>query len=223
MKKTDALSELRRRAEQIGIGELLTPEVEAGTRVVTYKAGQTVMVAGDEIRQVLILVEGILQVYSISEKGKLGIVAHSIPPQMLGDIEYMQGLNALHNVQAETDVVFISFPIDIVRRYLSLNIAFYRLICNNLIEKLYSTSEAYSRSLLYPAQNRFARYVLERMNGERLVYFKSGEAAEFLGITPRHMSRIITIMEKDGILCRERAKMLRVLDPERLMALTDLF
>ncbi|MBQ9330998.1 MAG: Crp/Fnr family transcriptional regulator [Oscillibacter sp.] len=223
MKKTDALSELRRCAKQIGAEELLTPEVEAGARVVRYAAGQTVMVAGDEIRQVLILVEGVLQVYSISEKGKLGIVAHAVPPQLLGDIEYMQGLNALHSVQTETDAVLISFPIALVRQHLSHSIAFYRLICNNLIEKLYRTSGAYSRSLLYPAQNRFARYVLERMDDAHTVHLKSSEAAEFLGITPRHMSRIITAMEKGGILCRDRAKTLRVLDPARLSALTDLF
>ena len=222
MKETRVQSRLRRYAAKIGAEELLTPEVEAGAHLAVYKAGQSVMAAGDEIHQVLVLAEGVCLIYSISERGKLGIVAHSTPPQMLGDIEYMQGLRALHSVQAETDVVFISFPISIVRQYLSHNIAFYRLICNNLIGKLYHTSGAYSRSLLYPARNRVARYILERAGREGLVSFRTSEAADALGITPRHISRIITSMEQEDILRRERPKVLRITNPEALTVLADL-
>lgn len=216
-------TKLRQYAAKIGAEDLLTPEVEAGACLVTYDAGETIMDTGEDIRQILILVEGVFRVYSISEKGKLGVVARSSPPQMLGDIEYMQDLNALHSVQAETRATLISFPIEDVRRYLSGNIAFYRMICNNLIEKLYNTSGAYSKALLYPSKNRLAGYLLERLDGDGCVYFRANEASEHLGITPRHMSRLITAMEREGILCRDRAKTLRILDLNTLTKLADYF
>lgn len=214
---------LRQYAAKIGAEELLTPEVEVRARMVTCEAGQTVMEIGEEIHRLQILVEGYLTVYSISEAGKLCIVGHIGPPQMLGDIEYMQGVSSLHSVRAETHAVLLSFPIEDVHQYLSRNIAFYRLMCNNLIDKLYSTSSAYAKNLLYPAKNRFARYLLERVDETGAIHFSAKAASEYLGITARHMSRLITEMEQEGLLCRKKARILQILDREGLTVLTDLF
>jgi CRP-like cAMP-binding protein len=222
MQSEHNLARLRQYAERLGFTDMLTPEVEAGARIVTYQAGQMIMETGDAIHHILILVEGSLRVYSISERGKLGIVALAKPPQLLGDIEYMQEVNALHSVRAETKATLISFPIADVQNYLSGSITFYRMICNNLIDKLYKTSGDYSRTLLYPAKNLFARYLLDRMDSECLVRFSASEASQNLGITPRHMSRLITALEQDQILRRERTKVLRILAPDALEELTYL-
>lgn len=216
----DATS-LQKYAKQFGMEDILTDEVRANTRLVFYPAGEMLMQTGDVIEQMLFLVEGTLRVYSLSENGKLGIVALAEPPQMLGDIEHIRGVNALHSVMADTDATLIAIPIADVHKHLSSNIAFYRMICNNLVEKLYKTSGEYSRALLYPAKNRFARYLLDRMDDKCLVRFSSGEAAQNLGITARHMSRLISELEREGILCREKPKTLRVMSTEALLTLSN--
>ncbi len=212
---------LRSYAAQYDMEEILTAEVRANARLVCHAQGEMIMETGDDISQILFLVEGTLRVYSLSENGKLGIVALARPPQMLGDIEYIRGVGALHSVRAETDATLIGIPIADVQKYLSSNISFYRMICNNLVEKLYQTSGEYSRALLYPAKNRFARYLLDRMDEDNLVRFSSGEAAQNLGITARHMSRLISALEREQILCRQKPKTLRILRPESLFALSN--
>lgn len=212
---------MQRYIDRFALQEIITPELQKSARLVSYRSGQLVMRSGNPIQEILILVEGALRVYSISEDGKLGIVALAEPPQMLGDIEYIQGIDSLHSVEAETRATLISIPLTDVQAHLSSNVAFYRMICNNLVSKLYKTSSEYSRALLYPAKNRFASYLLDRMNADGIVVLNAGEAAQNLGITTRHMSRIITAMEQDQILCRKKAKTLQILNHDALNALTN--
>ena len=127
-------------ARKAELEALLTPEVLPNAKVVIYPAGRSIMVAGDPIHQIQFLIEGTLCVYSIAGNGKQGIVARVGPPQILGDIEYIQNVHALHSVKAESAAALLCIPIADVKKYLSENIIFYRLICANLIQKLYETS-----------------------------------------------------------------------------------
>lgn len=91
-------------------------------------------------------------------EGKLAVIAEARPPYLLGDIEYMQNRPVLHDVYAKGAVRLISVPVYAFGGEMeSLN--FYRLVCSSLMRKLYNTSSAYSRALLYPAWPRICRRI----------------------------------------------------------------
>ena len=168
------------------------------------------MAAGEEVRSLLILVSGAASISSLSPEGKFAVIAEAQPPHLLGDIEYLQNRPVLHDVHAKGPAALISVPAGALNGDMeSLN--FYRLVCRNLMRKLYNTSSAYSRALLYPAKNRLAAYLLENAVDGR-VYAVAG----ILGITPRHLSRLLSSFRVAGILQPCGAKTYELRNIERL-------
>ncbi len=211
--RTDCNPEhIRKAAASLDAETLLTPEVLRNTRIISYDPGETVMSSGEAVTSVSVLLRGSLRIYSISENGKLATVAVANPPQMFGDIEFLKGYETLHYVVAETRAATLSFSLSDVRAYLSEQVAFYRLICNNLIEKLYSTSSNYSKVLLYNTRKLLARQLLQHCDSEGVVLCKSKDLAEHLGVTPRHISRLITELERQGAISRVCGRRLQVTD-----------
>lgn len=204
-------------AASLGGEDLLQPEVLRNTRISVYEAGETVMSSGDPVESVSVLFRGTVRICSMSENGKLVTVAVAKPPQMFGDIEFLQGHDALHSVVAETKAELLCFALRDVQRYLSGNVTFYRMICNNLIEKLYNTSYNYSRTLQYDTRTLLAQRILQNCDENGMVRCKSKELAEHLGVTPRHISRLITELEREGALSRMDGRQLRIADRQRLL------
>ena len=203
--------------ELIGAGDFFTPELIAGARLLEYGPGECIMAAGGEVRSLMVLVSGAARICSLSPEGRLAVIAEAQPPHLLGDIEYLQNRPVLHDVRAKGTAVLISVPAGALSGDMeSLN--FYRLVCRNLMRRLYNTSSAYSRALLYPARNRLAAYLLENAVEGR-VYMKGRATAGSLGITPRHLSRLLGDFRRAGILRPEGPKTYRLCDTDRLKKL----
>ena len=211
---------IRRAAASLGGESLLQPEVLRNTRIAVYEAGEAVRSSGDPVTSVSVLFRGTMRIYSVSENGKLVTVAIAKPPQMFGDIEFLQGRDTLHSVVAETRAELLCFALSDVQHYLSENVVFYRMICNNLIEKLYNTSYNYSKVLQYDTRTLRAQRILQNCDENGMVCCKSKELAEYLGVTPRHISRLITELEQEGALSREDGRRLRVADRQQLLRYT---
>ena len=203
---------IRWAAASLGVESLMQPEVLRNTRIAVYEAEETVMSSGDPVTSVSVLLRGTMRIYSVSENGKLVTVAIAKPPQMFGDIEFLQGHDTLHSVVTETRAELLCFSLGDVRNYLSENVGFYRMICNNLIEKLYNTSYNYSKMLQYDTRTLLAQRILQNCDENGTVCCKNKELAEYLGVTPRHISRLITELEQEGVLSREGGRRLRVTD-----------
>ena len=172
------------------------------------------MPAGKEVRSLLILVSGAASISSLSPEGKFAVIAEAQPPHLLGDIEYLQNRPVLHDVHAKGPAALLSVPAGALNGDMeSLN--FYRLVCRNLMRKLYNTSSAYSRALLYPATNRLAAYLLENAVDGR-VHIKGRAVAGILGITPRRLSRLLSSFRVAGILQPCGAKTYELRNIERL-------
>lgn len=175
---------IRWAAASLGVESLMQPEVLRNTRIAVYEAEETVMSSGDPVTSVSVLLRGTMRIYSVSENGKLVTVAIAKPPQMFGDIEFLQGHDTLHSVVTETRAELLCFSLGDVRNYLSENVAFYRMICNNLIEKLYNTSYNYSKMLQYDTRTLLAQRILQNCDENGTVCCKNKELAEYLGLHP---------------------------------------
>ena len=203
--------------ELIGAGDFFTPELIAEARLLEYGPGECIMAAGGEVRSLMVLVSGAARICSLSPEGRLAVIAEAQPPHLLGDIEYLQNRPVLHDVRAKGTGVLISVPAGALSGDMeSLN--FYRLVCRNLMRRLYNTSSAYSRALLYPARNRLAAYLLENAVEGR-VYMKGRAVAGSLGITPRHLSRLLGDFRRAGILRPDGPKTYRLCNTDRLKKL----
>ena len=221
MRVDSSSKRIRQVAASLGIESLLRPEVLRNTRITTYEPGETVMFSGDPVTEVSVLFEGIMQICSVSENGKLVTVAVSRPPQMFGDIEFLQGHSTLHSVVAKTKASLLSFAWEDVQLYLAEDVVFYRMICNNLITKLYDTSYNYPNLLQHSTKTLLAQRLAQNCDAEGLVLCKCKELAEYLGVTPRHISRLITELEQEGAVMREGSRRIRICSWEKLLEFTE--
>ena len=210
------MSEVFDALARLGAAALYRPEGAQQLSLLRVPAGQAICRSGEAVRALLLLSEGRVNVLSISAEGQYGSISHSEPPRLLGDIEFFNGKPFLHTVVTEKDAVFVRFPMDYVNQYLSDSAEFYRYLCRNLMDKLYSTSFSYSRALTQPAKNRLAGWILAHAAPDGTVRIVGIQAAEDIGITPRHVSRLLGALEAEGLLCRCAAKTFRIPDPPTL-------
>lgn len=201
----------------IGAEGFFTPELTQRARLLEYEPGEQIMTEGGEVRSLMILVSGTARISSLSPEGKLAVIAEARPPHLLGDIEYLQNRPVLHDVYAKGAVRLISVPVYALGGEMeSLN--FYRLVCSSLMRKLYNTSPAYSRALLYPAKNRLAAYLLEN-SVDCKVYMRGRAVAGLPGVTPRHLSRLPGDFRRSGVLKPCGTNTYELCDVDRLTAL----
>ena len=66
--------------------------------------------------------------------------------------------------------------------------------------------------LQYDTRTLLAQRILQNCDENGTVCCKNKELAEYLGVTPRHISRLITELEQEGVLSREGGRRLRVTD-----------
>lgn len=175
-------------------------------------AGRAVCRSGEPVEAMLLLVRGRLNVRALSAQGQYGSISHARPPHLIGDLELLQHRPFLHTVVAETEALFVRFPLDYVQRHLLQEPAFYRFLCLHLANKLYATSLFYSRTLTEPAIHRFAAWLLARAQEDGAVRVVGVQAAEDLGVTPRHISRMLRTLTDSGTLVRSGAKCFRIAD-----------
>ncbi len=209
-------AELKYYIKRIAAEELFEGDLQNEVTLEIYDPGEKLMVAGEPLRSFMILVEGTTRICAVSEEGKQVLVAEAVPPQMLGDIEFMDNEKTLHSVFAKDRVKTITISARALEEKFADSLNFYRFICANLMRKLYETSGAYSGSLLYDAKTRLINYLLSQGRDGEEFAFPVEITAELLGITSRHLSRLITELCELGAIERRPHRSLRILDREKL-------
>jgi CRP/FNR family cyclic AMP-dependent transcriptional regulator len=83
-----------------------------------YKAGEVIIHEGEENRDLYVLSEGTLEV-SVSDKSKKIVVSEINPPEILGEISFLNGSPRTATVSAKTDVEMFILSYKKVRQELS--------------------------------------------------------------------------------------------------------
>lgn len=96
---------------------------------------------------------------------------------------------------------------------------FLRQLCLFLSKKALRNTAVYSKSQAYPLENRLAAFIFTAATGG--VYReKHTEAAEFLGVSYRHLLYVLADFVKKGILTKNKSGYL-ITDSQALHDLAD--
>lgn len=204
--------DIQNEAASLGIESILTPTILCNTRIMSFQRGESIMTSGEPVEFVSVLLCGLARICSVSEDGRQVTVDTVGPNQLLGDIECLKRTSALHNVVAETEVKLLSFAIEDVKSHLLNEPIFYRLICDNLIEKLYHTSGNYAKLLKYDTKQLLIHYMLENCDKNGRILCKYKDLAELCGVTQRHISRLVSELMAEGFITRESQRRLKIID-----------
>lgn len=220
---TDELNLTKKILKTLSYDHIFSDDVLQKASLLSLPTKEQLFFSGDNYDALYCILKGKAFVTSYSESGSKIIVDTLPPGTFFGDIElYSFNYHSLHNVVAVPNTTVLKFPLQIVKSTLNKDIKFLNFMCQKLTEKLLVTSSNYSTSLLLSAKNKLARYLLNQLelNQSTTFNFSIKGISEVLGSSDRHIRRLMTELETEGILVRSRSTV-TLLNIERIHSLIN--
>ncbi|MGN7453593.1 Crp/Fnr family transcriptional regulator [Paenibacillus pasadenensis] len=218
---------IRRHLLELGLGEAIPPELARRASLVTAEPGEAIVRQGGRSDSLLLLAAGKIKVYTTTPDGKSLILSFLGPPEMLGDIEYVQrGLELMNTVEAVTPATLIRIPYREADRLAADHAPFLRFLLGVITRKFQMKNNSLSFNLLYPVEVRLASYLLSVCGAEdgresaRLEAGALRDAANLIGTSYRHLNRVLLQFARDGLIERARSS-IAVRDRDALAALAQ--
>lgn len=170
-----------------------------------YKDGEYLCYAGDAIESFSIIVQGKCKVMPNSQEGKVIILDYLEPVSFNGDIELLNDCAALYHVSAVELTTVIVIPKTVFFQTVMVNQEFLKIMCEKFAKKLYISSNNCSQTMLYPVKYRLCKLLLEQIRLQKTVEvkLKNTEISQKLGISERHVRRVLKEMEIAGLVMRK--------------------
>jgi len=192
----------------------------------TFDRGERILEQGQVSQHLYVLVEGKLKVHTTSAEGRtLVLLSFKQPLEVIGDIEYFQGIEVLNTVEAVSAVCMIGLRYDLLDRYGRGHAPFLQFLLDILTRKFIRKSHSLSFNLMYPVEVRFASYLLsvcldeaEEQPGGQVHTVSLVDAANLIGTSYRHLNRVVQQLCADGLIERETGR-IRIKDRKRLQVL----
>lgn len=189
-----------------------------------FDQGEFICSQGDTSEYLYVLVKGKVKVYNTSAEGKTLILSFKTPLEVIGDIEYVQGINIINTVEAVSPVHMIGVHHRRLKKYGSDYAPLLQFLLDIITEKFHLKTVSMSFNLLYPVEVRLASYLLsvsfddsDSLNtGQLRISIK--DAANLIGTSYRHLNRVISQFCTEGLIERHKGFIL-VKDREGLGAL----
>lgn len=173
-------------------------------RPVRFQAGDVVVRQGFLGEHLYLIVKGSAYVRFYTAEGKFLAMRHSTAASagFIGDLELALGVREFQNtVTAETDLLCLAMPYRTLEVRFLTDIRFSNRIAQIMavrdLESLKSRAAA-----LGTGEQRLCAYLLEESSGgvfrEPLTH-----TAAVLGVSYRHLLRILSLLQKDGLLKKE--------------------
>lgn len=220
MKIIEDHSLLRSKLEEYELTQIFNDNKPRPFVLQAYKEGEIILREGEEMKQLLYLVEGRVKATSSVETGKSLLLRFNHPLALVGDLELVRHTRVQSQITAVTACLFIALPFEYIYKHEMSNPAFLQDLLHHLSYKLQTLTTASRVNLLSSVENRLASYLLSISTpgnefGTELQTGNIGEMADLLGTTHRHLNRILHDLTEKGIIEKTR-RHLRIVDYEKL-------
>jgi CRP-like cAMP-binding protein len=186
-------------------------------RVAVFERGERLSRLGEPIGALYYLISGTAKISMAHLDGRQSILQFIGAGDYVGDLTLLGVEDTPKDVEALCTCVTVALPLEWYHMVLLSDAAFLRQLCEYLARKLLGRSERLTQNLNYPFKNRLAALILAAAR-DGLYLEKHAEAAEYLGVTYRHLLYTLAQLRDEGILIRDK-KGYRILDRPKLEAL----
>ena len=163
----------------------------------------------------MIVVSGKAKVCTSAPSGKDLVLAYYLSSGLIGDVELMSNTTyATASVITLSPFEVIIVPFQDDQDSIFKNLTFMTTLARGLSENLINSSHNYTSNALYSGEQRLCTYILQ---GSYKNYFFDNltDVAATIGISYRHLLRLLNKLCDDGILKREKRKF-QITDMEQL-------
>lgn len=188
---------------------------QATCEVRTFQSGETIFEQGVEYPYIMIVVSGKAKVCTSAPSGKDLVLAYYLSSGLIGDVELMSNTTyATASVITLSPFECIVVPFHDNHDSIFQNLAFMTALAKGLSENLINSSHNYTSNALYSGEQRLSSYILKGAYKEHF-FDNLTDVAATIGISYRHLLRLLNKLCNDGILKKEK-KGFQILDKEQL-------
>ncbi|MCI8854186.1 MAG: transcriptional regulator YeiL [Lachnospiraceae bacterium] len=169
------------------------------TAVVEFEPEELILGKNEKPERLFYLFEGRAKVFLADEHGRISPIDFVESPSFLGELEWIGARERAQCVCALTRCRCFSISLSECQEAMLQDVRFLQKLCLFLGNKTRRMSENYVRNQSYPLMNRLATFILLTMHHGTYTE-KHTEAAEYLGVTYRHLLYVLADFRKRGIL-----------------------
>ncbi len=169
---------------------------------------------GEPSPYLLFMVKGKVVYYSISEAGNTIIFGSSKSFKVFGEASSIWNEIPENSVKAIAPTYCLAINLNNFRELLLNDIDFLRHICKILSTRLKNANKSYAFYLSTNAENRLASFILQNQQ-DNIFQTSLTSTSEIIGVSYRHLQRVISSFCEKGILKKEKRKYL-ILNKEKL-------
>lgn len=188
---------------------------QAEIELLTYKKGEVILREGFPMKELLVVSSGKAKVYASAENGRDLLLSYYVADGIVGDVELMLGdYTASTTMVALTEFRCIALPFEQWSERLRANLIFMNHIGHALATKLIRSSNKGVATALHDGEKRLCTYILDEAHDDVLEE-QLTNVASAIGISYRHVLRILKVLCEEGILSKEK-RGYRIMDRTRL-------
>lgn len=219
MKVITEKSIIRSYEERFPLYDFFSFDISPYVRLVEFQPDDMILNDNEALEYLFFLADGRAKLYLTHANGKISLVNFIDSPCFLGEMELFGAQERTNAVKAITLCRCFAISLRECKRYIINDIRFLKRICLSLGKKALANTDNYSRNQAYPLKNRLASYIL--LTSHNGMYAeRHTEAAEYLGVTYRHLLYVMAEFVKDHILEKTEAGY-RIIDRDSLVSLAE--
>lgn len=203
--------------EQLGLSEILPQRLRGMLQLQIFRKNEYVVRSDHRPQGISVLISGKVQVMPLSEDGTEIILNYLYPLDVIGDMEILLSTGYIYSVRASMRTAALFLPLSVVTELMENSPPFLRFMLHALNAKVMIFSKYSSHSRFYGTKCSFCRFLYEqklRLNSD-LIPILMKQAAIYIGISERHLRRIVREMEEEGLI-EKLPRQIRILDPKAL-------
>lgn len=175
------------------------------TRFFSFEPGEVLLREGEQPAWLFYLVEGSTKTCLTHANGKVSIINFIHAPYFIGEMELLGAQTEANGVTALCECLCLALPAAGYRDLLLNDVRLLRALCLQLGKRASSNTRMYTRNQAYPLENRLAAFIVTTAH-EGIYSERHTEAAEYLGVSYRHLLYVLAGWAKRGILEKEGRK-----------------
>ena len=187
-------------------------------QVKTVKGNTVLMKQGEVYNSFLIIVDGLVDIFIMSEQGKKYSQAIYKKGDYIGELEIFEKMPYSCFVETITDAVVLSISRDDFLKWIDMDHNINRYITKTLCRQFYTLSLKAGEDTLYTLRQRICKYILSnisRINNDYIVAMDKFQISEQMAVTPRSVNRILKQLKEESII-QEGNGYIKIIDIDKL-------
>lgn len=168
-----------------------------------YLPGDIICRQGEQYDRFLVIVEGYISIYFMSENGKRYIQSIYSKGNFIGELEIFDQRPYICFVEALTDSKLLSIKQEYFLKWIHLDIYAHTFITKNICNHFYVLSQKAGEDTLYSLKKRIYNYLIsccQNDKGNNSIRIKLGQLSEMFGVTSRSVNRILRHLKDAGAI-----------------------